>query len=151
MNTKSILFILFVIVAQALAACGTAAPVAEQPTIAPPPAPTATPIPADPAAIAQSFWLAVNEGDIEAAMVLVAEDVKCRGTCYLTGKESFRSLIQGTINSGARTEISDLKVERDMVTYNWTFYNVNGAVTAGGTDAMQIKDGKIILIEGDLK
>jgi len=145
MNTKHLLFILLVILAQALAACGTATPAASasEPTIAP----TAMPELANPSAIAQDFYKATNNGDIEAAMALVAEDVQCRGGCYLTGKESFRSWIQGGINSGGRVEISDLKVEGDKVTYNWTAYNKDGVYVAEGVETLQIKDGQIILME----
>jgi hypothetical protein len=72
MNTKRNLFIVFVIVAQALAACGTTiqeAP-ASAPTAAPPPTPTSTvaPEPADPVMIVQSFFKAFNDGDVDATM-----------------------------------------------------------------------------------
>jgi hypothetical protein len=151
MKTKYMLLILFVILAQALAACGTATPAApaSEPTAAPP-VPTATPEPIDPAAIAHEFYKATNAGDLEAAMALVAEDVKCRGGCYLTGKESFRSYIQGSINiggGGGRVELSDLKVEGNKVTYRWEAYNKDGSFVASGVETLQIKDGKIILVE----
>src|SRR4030095_9054004 len=94
MNTKRILFILFVILAQVLAACGTAAtPVApaSESTLAPTSAsvPTATPEPADPAEIVQGFWAAMEAGDVESAMTFLAEDAKCRGACYFSSPESF--------------------------------------------------------------
>ena len=150
MNTKDTLFILCVILAQALAACGTTAPTApaSEPTAAPP-VPTATPEPVDPAAIAQEFYKATNAGDLEAAMALVAEDVKCRGGCYLTGKEAFRSYILGSINlgNGGQVELSDLQVEGDKVTYRWEAYNKDGSFVASGVEALQIQDGKIILME----
>jgi len=148
MNSKRLLFILFVIVIQALAACGISSPAipVSGPTAAPP-VPTASPEPVDPAAIAQNFYKAINAGDIEAAMALVAEDVQCRGACYLTGKESFRSYIQGSINMGGRVELSDLKVDGDKVAYNWTAYNKDGVYVAEGVETLQIKDGQIILME----
>jgi|GEM_PF-1724151 len=152
MNTKRMLFILFVTlcVAHVLAACGTPATPAVAtlvPTKTPPPAPTATPEPADPAAIAQDFYKAVNEGNLDAAMALVAEDIKCRGGCYLTGKDRFRFYLQGSINVGGRTEISDLKVEGDQVTYTWEAYSDAGFFQARGVETLQIEDGLIILIE----
>jgi ketosteroid isomerase-like protein len=105
--------------------------------------------PVDPAAIAQEFYRAANAGDLEAAMVLVAEDVKCRGGCYLTGKESFRSYIQGSINlsAGGRVELSDLQVEGDKVTYRWEAFNKDGNFVASGVEVLQIQNGKIILME----
>lgn len=153
MNTKYKLFILFVAlcVAQVLVACGTpatAVPVSE-PTLAPP-VPTAMPEQVDPAAIAQDFYKAVNAGDIETAMALVAEDVKCRVGCYITGKEAFRSFIQGSINiggGGGRVDISDLQVEGEKVTYRWKAYNQDGIFVASGAESLQVKDGHIILME----
>jgi hypothetical protein len=150
MKAKQVFFILVVILTHALVACGAATPTSEQPTVAPQPAPTATPEPVDLAAIAQSFYKASNEGDIDAAMALVAEDVKCRGACYLTGIQSFRFYIQGGMNSGAQTEISDLKVDGDKVTYKWKVYSQAGFFQASGVEVMHIQDGKIILIETDV-
>jgi ketosteroid isomerase-like protein len=104
----------------------------------------------DPAAIAQSFYQAINEGDIDAAMQLVAEDVKCRGACYLSGKQSFQSYIQGSINMGGRVELSDLQVNGESVTYIWTAYNTDGVQVALGEETLQIQSGKIILLETQL-
>ncbi len=151
MNTKYILFILLITlcVAQALAACGTAAPVApvSEPTIAPRPAVPATSEPVDAATVARSFYEAANAGDIEAAMALVAENVKCRGACYITGKESFRSYIQGSINMGGRVELSDLQVDGEKVSYNWKAYNTDDIPVALGMETLQIENGLIVLME----
>jgi ketosteroid isomerase-like protein len=107
-------------------------------------------LPAEQVWIAQKHYEAINTGNLDAAMMFVAEDVQCRGTCYLNGKESYQFLVQGFINIGGRTELSDFVVDGDKVTYNWIGYNQNGAVSAGGSEFMQIKDGKILLIESDL-
>lgn len=148
MNTKRLLFILFVILAQILAACGTAAPAAptSEPTIAPPPAPTATPEPADPAEVVQGFWAAMEAKDIEAAMAFVAEDAKCRGACYFSGTNSFNAYLQGRINAGLVTQISDVKVEGDTVTYLYKVFR-NGIEVEENAEgeSMQVLDGKIIL------
>ena len=148
MNNKHILFILFVILAQVLAACGTAAPAApvSEPTTAPA-VPTPTPEPADPAVVAQSFYQAYNAGDLEALMALVAEDVKCRGGCYLTGKDRFRLYIQTDLNKGLQAEISDLNVEGDKVTYRVDIYSNAGFLQISSVETLHIKDGLIILIE----
>ena len=132
-----------------LAACGTAA--TATPTSVPASVSTSAPTTvveiSDPAVIAQEFYKATNAGDIEAAMALVAEDVKCRGGCYLTGKEAFRSYIQGSLNLGGQVEISDLQVEGDKVTYRWEAYNQDGNFVASGVEVLQIQDGEIILME----
>jgi hypothetical protein len=148
MKIKYTLLISFVLLAQAVAACGTATPIApvSEPTAAPP-VPTATPEPVDPAAIAQEFYKATNAGNLDAAMALVAEDVQCRGGCYITGKQSFQTWIQGSINRGGRVEISDLKVEGDKVTYNWEAFSEDGFFQARGVETLQIKDGLIVLME----
>ena len=130
MKIKNMLFILFIVLAQALAACGASTPT-------------------DPAAIAQNFYKVVNEGDIDAAMALVSDDVQCRGACYLNGIESFRAYIQGGINANGKTEISDLKVEGDTVTYHWIAYTKEGFIDAQGEETLNIKDGKIILMQSE--
>jgi len=151
MNTKRNLFILFVIVAQALAACGTTiqeAP-ASAPTAAPPPTPTSTVTsePADPVTIVQSFFKAFNDGDVDATMAFVAGDIQCRGHCYMNGKEAFRSFIQAGITGGDQIEISNLRVSEDKVTYNYKISR-SGVVTVNAVDAViQLRDGKIILFE----
>ena len=103
--------------------------------------------PSGPDAIAQNFNQAMNNGDIDAAMVLVADDVKCRGECYFTGKDLFRAFIQSGIDRGGRIDISDLKVDGDKVTYNWKAYSDAGFFQAAGTETIQIKDGLIIQME----
>jgi ketosteroid isomerase-like protein len=148
MNTKRIFFIVSIIAAQVLVACGgSATEVASTsaPVSIPTSAPTATPEPADPAEIVQAFWDAVKAEDIEAAMAFVAEDVKCKGSCYFTGKDSFRSLIQGMINGGRVTEISDVVVEGDTVTYLYKVLRNDIVVEDNGEgESMQVQDGKII-------
>jgi len=151
MNIKRSLFILLVILAQALTACGALNPQAPTsvPRTLPPPTPTSTvtPAPADPAEIVQSFYKAYSEGDLEAAMAFIADDIKCRGHCYLTGSEAFRSFIEGDMKNGAQIEISDLRGSQDKVIFNYKLYK-SGSVSATGVDAvMQIKDGKIVLFE----
>ena len=149
MNTRLIYFVLFVLLAQVLAGCGTPAPTAAPatPTSAPTLAPTVTPTPAppDPAEIVQSFWAAMEAGDVDAAMAFIADNVSCRGSCYFSGKETFRSLLQGMINSGSITEISIVKVEGDTVTYNYKVYS-NGIEIEENIEgeSMQVQDGKII-------
>jgi ketosteroid isomerase-like protein len=149
MNTKRILFTLFVTlcVAQSLAACGIAAPVAStsEPTAAPPVAPTATPEPADPAEVVQEFWDAMQAGNVDAAMTFVGEDAQCKGSCYFKGPVAFRSYLQGIINAGSTNQISIVKVDGDTVTYTYKVFR-NGFVTEDNAEgeSMTVQDGKII-------
>lgn len=128
MKTKNVLFILFIVLTQVIVACGASAP-------------------SDPAAIAQEFYAALNEGDVDKAMTFVSEDVQCRGACYLNGIDSFRAYIQGGVNANGKTEISDLKVEGNTVTYTWKGYTKEGFLEVQGTETLQIKDGKIIFVD----
>jgi hypothetical protein len=143
MNTKRMLITLFVTlcVAQALAACAPAAPI--EPTAAPPAAPTATPEPADPAAVVQGFWDAMDAGDVDTAMTFIAENAMCRGSCYITGKDSLRFFVQGIVDSGETTKISDLQVDGNKVSYFWELFR-NGSLQETGSESMQVQDGKII-------
>jgi hypothetical protein len=151
MKSNLLRFVLLVILAQALAACGavatpTPAPVPTNTAVpAPTVVPTATPI--DLATIAQNFYLAINAGDIEAAMALVANDVTCRGECYFTGKDLFKAYIMAGINRGDRIELSDLKAEGDKVTYSWKAYSQAGFFQASGQESLQFREGLIILMD----
>jgi hypothetical protein len=131
MNTKRIFFFLLVLLAQVLAACGTAA----------------TPEPAGPAEMAQEFYKALNAGNIKAAMALVSDDIKQQGDLPITDKESFQSLLQTMIDGGDRTEISNLNVEGDKVTYDWALYSQDGDLVVSGVETLHVKDGLIVLFE----
>src|SRR5690242_10264378 len=129
-----------------LSACGGAVTATPAEVTAPTSAPAAVE-PPGPAAIAQSFYQAMNAADIDAAMALVAEDVKCRGACYLNGKESFRSFMQGSINMGGHVELSDLQVDGNKVSYRWTAYNTDNIPVAYGTETLQVESGLIGFME----
>jgi ketosteroid isomerase-like protein len=107
-------------------------------------------LPAEQIWIVQQYYALINAGDLEASMSFVADDVKCRGACYLTGKAVYQAYVQGIIHGGGRKELSDFTVNGDIVIYLYAFYNKNGHdVVISGTELMQFKDGKIILIESD--
>ena len=151
MNTKRILIILFVLFTQVLAACGTGAATAEpKSAISPTQAPiaTATPEPVDPAEVVTKFWESINAYDFDTAMSFVADDIKCRGTVYMTGKDKFRVYLESAQKPGNKYVIRNLVVSGDTVTYDWQALR-NDAVQAGGTgESMIIKDGKIIEFRG---
>lgn len=107
-------------------------------------------LPAEQVWIVQQYYALINAGDLEGAMSFVADEVKCRGACYLTGKDSYQTYVQGIINGGGRRELSDFAVAGDTVTYLYAFYNKDGHdVIYSGPEFMQFKDGKIILIQSD--
>jgi len=147
MNTKHIFIRFIVLLALAMTGCSAATPTPEptvEPTLVPTIVPTSIPAPG-PAEVVQSFWDAMSAGDVDGAMAFFAEGAKCRGSCYLTGKDSLRAYIQGMVGSGNVTEISDLVVDGDTVTY---FFKVsrNDIVVdqSKAGESMQILNGKII-------
>jgi hypothetical protein len=117
-----------------------------------PATPTALPTPTnDPlssAKVVQAFWDALEANDIETAMTYVSDDIVCRGQCYFKGKQIFRSYVQGYLDSGFVTKISDLKSIGSTVTYTWELYR-NGLFIRRGEDdeIMEVEDGKIVYWE----
>jgi ketosteroid isomerase-like protein len=101
-----------------------------------------------PEEVVQGFWDAINNQDFATAMSLVSDDIKCRGTVYMTGKNSFQTYIvssyQGT---GSTLEISNLVVEGGTVTYDWRGYH-DGFFQLGGTgESMTVENGVIVLFQ----
>lgn len=137
MNTRRMLFILFVAMLQVLSACGSPAAPA---TLEPAP----TPEPPRPEEVVQNFWDAMKAENVDVAITFLADDVACRGSCYFSGKASFQALLQGMINSGSTTEIAIVKVDGNTVTYTYKVYR-NGFVVEDNAagESMQVQDGKI--------
>jgi len=146
MKNSYIFFILFVILAQALSACGTLL------TPPPPATPTSMPTPTTiygPAEIVQAFWDALNNQDFDTAMALVADDIQATNPgLQVTGKVSFQVNLKKFFPPGTKVVISDVIVTGDTVTYNWQIF-VNDILQASGTDeSMIIKNGKIVEYHG---
>ena len=145
MNIKVTFLMLFIILAQILAACGNAlagagfTPTAEA---------TPTADPAKSAKIVEAFWDALELGDVETAMTYVADDVTCAGFCHFTGKQSFQSYLQGYLNTGYVTKVSDVKTVGSIVTYSWEVHRRGVFLRRGDSDEMmQVEDGLIVYWE----
>ena len=132
MRTRLIYAVLVVILIQGLSACKSI---------------SATPQAASPDEIVQNFYQAMNDADLEAALTFIADDIECRGHCYITGKDSFQTFIQSNIDHNDQFEISDLKVDGDTVTFNYIIHRENTVLARGVNSVMQIQDGKIIYFE----
>jgi hypothetical protein len=135
----------FMLFSQVLVACAGN-------SILAPAAPTALPTPtSDPlssAKVVQAFWDALEANDIEAAMTYVSDDIVCRGQCYFKGKQVFHSYVQGYLQRGFVTKISDVKVVGSTVTYTWELYRMSLFVRRGeGDEIMEVEDGKIVYWE----
>jgi hypothetical protein len=148
MNTRFVLFVLVPIAILALSACGR--PAADPTTVPTPtlvatrtPDPMTTPEPIDPAKVVQEFWDALNAGDVGTAISFVAEHATCRGSCYFSGKALFQAYLQGVVDSGSTSKITNLQVEDDNVSFFWELYR-NEALQETGTDTMQVQNGKIV-------
>jgi len=112
----------------------------------------ATPVPvaADPATVVQDFWLKVNAGDLEGALALTSPDIKCRGRCYFGGHDAMRSFLQGTIDAGLETFVSEIQVDGDRVDYQVEIHR-GGLLIAQGfaSEAMIVQNGLIVLWENN--
>lgn len=105
---------------------------------------------ADPAEVVQGFWEAMNARDLEGALTFMAEDVQCRGACYLNSKEAVQSLIQGMFKLVlvAEVKIHDLQVEGDTVNYLIDWYRNDGGQKASNIkEVMRVQNGRIIYWE----
>ena len=134
MNTKNKYLLLFLL-ALIMTACS-----------APAPTPTASPV--DPATIAQGFWDAIIAKNTDAAMAYLADDVQIiGGPASVYNKVDFSALM-ASVSETNTYEISDVKtVSGDTATYTGKVY-VNGTLQGSGyAQKMQVRDGKIILIE----
>ena len=100
------------------------------------------------AKIVQAFWDALEGGDLETAMAYVADDVTCAGYCYFKGKATFRSYLEGYLEAGHVTKISEVKNVGGLVTYSWAVYRNGNFIQGGdGNEIMQVENGKIIYWE----
>jgi hypothetical protein len=146
MNIRAALFIVFIIIALVIAACGTGGLSAATPVPTVVSTPTTDPLQS--AKIVQAFWDALEAGDLETAMVYIGDNATCAGYCYFTGKPAFQSYLQGYLDAGHLTQISNIKGVGSIVTYSWAVYRNGNFVSSGESDEMmQVEDGKIVYWE----
>jgi len=140
--------------------CATATPaptVAPAPTSAPAPttvpvAPTNAPpanVGTDPASIAQAFEAALNAGNLDAAMALIADDAVFKNTppsgATLTGKEQIQVWVKRQVDTKTTGKISDLQVQGDTAFFKAQAFRGGSPLGSGGTSMITVKDGKIVL------
>jgi len=145
MNIRLPWLISLVLFAQLLGACsGTISPAT--PSATPELTPTADPFRAG--KIVQAYWDSLAAGDLETALSYVHDDIRCRGSCYLTGKAMFRSFLEGYIKSAYLTKISDVKNVGTLVMYSWEVYRNDIFIQTGAEpEIMELKDDQIIYWE----
>jgi hypothetical protein len=145
MNVRASLLILVVMIAQVLSACTSSAFFSPSTPTA---VPTPTTDPLEAAKIVQAFWDALGAGDLDTAMVYVADDAACAGFCYFKGKERFRSYLQGYLDAGYLTKVRDVRNVGSIVTYSWEVYRKGNFVRGGDSnEMMQVEEGKIVYWE----
>jgi hypothetical protein len=145
MNIKLAFLLLFIILTQVLIACtGNSMFAAPIPTALP--TPTNDPLSA--AKVVQSFWDALNAGDLETAMLYVGDKMTCAGFCHFSGKIVVQSYLQAYVDASYSTKIGDLKSVGNIVTYSWELYQ-NGLFQRRGEEdeMMEVENGKIIYWE----
>ncbi|HLO13792.1 MAG TPA: nuclear transport factor 2 family protein [Anaerolineales bacterium] len=145
MNTKLKFIVLFITLAQVVSACTTPFAAA---TSAPTVVPTPTKDPLASAKVVQAFWDAMAAGDIETAMSYVGDDITCEVFCHFSGKDIFKTYLQGYLDAGFVTKIGDLKNVGSIVTYSWEVYRHGIFLRRGEDDEMmEVEDGKIVYWE----
>ena len=146
MNIKAIIFsVIIALLAPILSGCRGVGPAeTSSPTVIP----TPTVDPFESGRVVQAFWDALEAGDLDTALVYVDDKASCAGYCYFTGKPAFKSYLQGYLEAGFLTKISDVKSVGSIVTYEWSVYRNGNFVSSGQSDEMmQVEDGKIIYWE----
>ena len=116
---------------------------------APTPVPTAVPV-ADPVTIMQNFLDAVNAKDADKAKSFLADDVQCTGSCQFTGKDLLYATIAGVVAHGETLKMRDVKaISEDTLSLIMYTLDVNGNTEGMSTvtNKVQVKDGKIIMID----
>jgi len=72
----------------------------------------------DPIAVIQAFHDALNSGDLDEAMSYVTDHAKFITDNVYIGKAEVRGFFQGEVDRNIHYELSGLKLERDIVTWN---------------------------------
>ncbi len=93
----------------------------------------------DPIAVIQAFHAALNSGDLDEAMSYVADHAKFITDNVYIGKAEVRDFLQGEVDRNIHYELSGLKLEGDIVTWNvqatsdlGEFENPTEALVQGG-------------------
>ena len=96
----------------------------------------------DPIAVIQAFHDALNSGDLDEAMSYVTDHAKFITDNVYIGKAEVRDFFQGEVDRNTHYELSGLKLEGDIVTWN-----VQAASDLGGFESPSealVRDGKIV-------
>jgi hypothetical protein len=100
----------------------------------------------DPLTVVQNFYTALNAEDADAVAALLADDIRWRGTPYLTGKSSVMNYLGSSMNGIWFNEISDMRVTRNRVTHTISSYR-NDVIQFSGEETMVVTDGLITAVE----
>src|ERR1043165_1013274 len=128
MNVKYSLLIVFVVLTQALTACGSSS--------------ARTP---EPITVVQGFYDALNDRDINRVMFYFADDalqIDAFGNRF-EGAEAIRTTLQSAISDSVTVEVKDPTDTNGRVVYKYDVY-VGGAYVATVDGLTVISDGKVI-------
>ncbi|RJP49786.1 MAG: nuclear transport factor 2 family protein [Anaerolineaceae bacterium] len=94
-----------------------------------------------------TFFDALNSGDVDLAMSVVADDAEiCFQTCKNT-PESIHQMLQIMLNNSYRHEVVISRIEGDTIYFQHIVY-YSKALLLRGEDIMVIQDGKIKKLRG---
>lgn len=105
-------------------------------------------------AVIDRFNVAINAGDLDAAMETVTDDVLFENTSpfpdgeAFVGKAAMRAFFQGMLdgNTSSRFDAEDVVVAGDRCTIRWVYHWVDRQGVAGhirGVDIFKMRDGLI--------
>ena len=104
--------------------------------------------PQDPAFVVQSFFDALNAGDLEGAMVFVADDARFIYPEVYRGKEPIRDHFEKEIvDRSASYELREFVVEGDTVRFI-SMYVPSVASEENDVEAV-VEDGRIVFLNAD--
>lgn len=100
---------------------------------------------ADPVAVVQGFYDAIEAKQLDAAMEYVADDALfINPTGTYTGKEEVRGNISSLIDANLHFDLRDLVNEDGRVTYGYTTIIDGEAVEEGTNGYTVVQDGKVV-------
>lgn len=109
----------------------------------------AGPASSDPAAVVAAIQQRQNAGDVDGVMALVADTAVfydapgVAGGAKLDTRAAIRAWVQRQADTRTTAEDSDVKVNRDTVTFTAKVTR-NGSVIFQGPETITVKDGKIV-------
>jgi len=98
----------------------------------------------------QSYYAALNSGDVDAALALFTDDVKFRGEYYATGKEALHGVFDWLVGSEVKHGPPDCQLQNDRVECAFTIGDACVAAS-GATDGLSANGVYLIQPDGKIR